>query len=379
MFRLTSEGKAYVCMQEGLIQGWKEADSIAELCSYQADFDKAPAARAGLQWLGAPVPAAVVGDALALIKHYKSFEIMVALFYNPETSDWVARIPNQKGSGAHVSYDESEDLNVPEGYYFQGTIHSHPNMAAFWSGTDTKDQGSKAGVHLVIGTNSEGVKTSSKGSLFYAGKQYDAEYAFEFPESVPTVREDWVELIEDMRKRKVFVQPPQVTYYSPALAGSRYAGSACGAIGYTIWDDCDQVPGACRYSMAHPTANTWSTPDVDDDDLSTLVVDTERCYCDNAMALGMLMSFIMSSSMPRDKREELIDRLDCVFAQAQLEVEPTFPEDVVFELAVKVANVVCPELAPDIAEALDPAQSTDCDDYYETYDATVEAKEAAYV
>lgn len=392
MFRLTNEGKAYVCIQEGLIQGWKEAATIAELCSYQETLDKAPSARLGLQWLGAVVPATVVGDALALIKHYKSFEIMVALFYNPDTSSWEARIPNQHGTGAHVAYDESEDLEVPEGYYFQGTIHSHPNMSAFWSGTDTHDQGSKAGVHLVVGTDSHGNMTSSKASLFYAGKQYDANYAFEFPDTVPEAREDWVARIEEMRKRNTFVTRPAYSFggsWQGSTIHSTRSGYPTGSLGFSShWDDLYagypsyDYPGASSY-RAHATELAGAN----DDDLSMLVPDMERTYCDNVFAFGVLKSLLDEhSNASRDKQDEITDSLDALFQQAQLELEPSFTAEQAFELARAIASVICPDLAPDIAEAMDPESDVENPDvvaedgtYYEVYDETVNSEEVADV
>lgn len=58
-------------------------------------------------------------------------------------------------------------------------------MGAFWSGTDRKDQVGKTGLHMVVGTNSNGDMTSHLCSLFLMGEQYDADYAFCFPDNVP--------------------------------------------------------------------------------------------------------------------------------------------------------------------------------------------------
>lgn len=392
MFRLTADGKAYVCMQEGLIQGWKETTNIAELCSYKEEHDRAPSARAGLQWVGEAVPESVVGDALALIKHYNSFEIMIALFYNPDSSDWIARVPNQKGTGAHVAYDESEDLEVPEGYYFQGTIHSHPNMSAFWSGTDTHDQGSKAGVHLVVGTDSNGNMTSSKASLFYAGKQYDANYAFEFPETVPEAREDWVARIEEMRKRNTFATRPVYSFGSSwhgSTTHSARSGYPTGSLGFSsCWDDLHAgCPSYEYYGASSYRARVADLAGADEDDLSMLVPDMERTYCDNVFAFGLLKSLLDEhSNASKDKQDELTDSLDTLFQQAQLELEPSFTSEQAFELARAIASVICPDLAPDIAEAMDPESAVENPDgvaedstYYEVYDETVNSEEVANV
>lgn len=99
---------------------------------------------------------------------------MVALYYNPDDAKWFAALPKQRGTGAHVAYSDSGDMQIPQGYYFSGTIHSHPNMGAFWSGTDTKDQKDKTGLHMVVGTDSSGTMRTHLCSLFLMGEQYDA-------------------------------------------------------------------------------------------------------------------------------------------------------------------------------------------------------------
>ena len=390
MFRLTADGKAYVCMQEGLIQGWKETTNIAELCSYKEEHDRAPSARAGLQWVGEAVPESVVGDALALIKHYNSFEIMIALFYNPDSSDWIARVPNQKGTGAHVAYDESEDLDVPGGYYFQGTIHSHPNMGAFWSGTDTNDQGGKAGVHLVIGTNSSGDMTSSKASLFYAGKQYDADYAFKFPDVVPEARPDWVSRIEDMRKRNTFVSKPTYTFtggnWGAASTYRQRGAYPAGAMGFRdYWADMHTdhtahayPAGSCYQGYQDYRCYAAELATADSDDLSMLVPDMERMYCDNVFAFGLLKSLIDRFALCSPAQENTItDALDTAFAQAQIELEPSFSAEQAYKLARAISSVICPELSPDIAEVMDPERTgAENEAYYEVYQETVTNTEA---
>lgn len=376
MFRLTEDGKAYVCLDTGLIQGWKEADSIAELCGYQKEYDKAPSDRVCLQWLGAPVPEKVVGEALALIKHYNTFEIMLALFYNPETEDWIARVPQQYGTGAHVRYLESEDLEIPTGYYFQGTIHSHPNMGAFWSGTDTKDQGGKAGIHLVIGTDSAGNKTSSKASLFYAGKQYDADYAFLFPEELPAVREDWVDRIEDMRKAKPFSMP--VTSVYTGYTSYSYSSSFPRGTGVN-YCYCGSEP-EYHASMEDKYERDWCCSMYsglsEDDELYDIVDDLEAVHCDNIIPLCMLYSILQHFATGAGFRNSAIaQKLEELTNLFRFSEEPTFTIEQAHELADIIVSVLCPDLKPEVDKILD------IENYYyadEHEDVEVE-KEEKYV
>lgn len=130
----------------------------------------------------------------------KEIEVMAALFYNAEKRDWLAEIPKQRGGASAIAY-EGLSGSVPEGYFFHGTIHSHPNMQAFWSGVDLADQLHKAGLHLVVGTR-DGEVTSKKCSLFLFGREFDAADCFEFPEEVPEPPAAWVAFMEEQIKQK---------------------------------------------------------------------------------------------------------------------------------------------------------------------------------
>lgn len=201
MIRVTNDGKIFALMQEGLVQGWKECTSVKEVALYSNKLTEAPTEQELPKWTGSKVSQQVVGNALALIKHYRSFQVMLSLYYNPDTGEWHAAVPKQQGSGAYVKYEDSESSHVPQGFYFSGTIHSHPNMGAFWSGTDRKDQVGKTGLHMVVGTNSNGDMTSHLCSLFLMGEQYDADQAFCFPDDVPEQPPaQWVTCIDNWRK-----------------------------------------------------------------------------------------------------------------------------------------------------------------------------------
>lgn len=86
-----------------------------------------------------------------------------ALLYCKGT-EFFLRVPKQKVSGAAVSYELSDDdlwfkggvsCSAPEDVAPFGTIHSHSNMGAFFSGTDDHDHTISPGIHLVIGNFQE--------------------------------------------------------------------------------------------------------------------------------------------------------------------------------------------------------------------------------
>lgn len=355
MMRFTKEGKVYVCLTEGLIQGWVEVSSLAELCSYQDKLDNAPSELLGPKWMGAPVPAEITGDVLALIKHYNSFEIIVALFYNPETQDWVARIPEQRGTGAHVSYTESEDLDIPEGYYFTGTIHSHPNMGAFWSSTDRADQGGKSGIHLVVGTDREGNRKTYVSSVFYLKKDYPDDDAFLFPDTLPEVREDWVSRIEAMRRVREFTAPASTYSFRPASSwntgytGGRYstrypAGSSFGMY-------ADDIPEYyCGGSAAHTSRfpeleATYIEPEAET--LSDLIENDSIEYCENCQHLRLLYDMLERRTDPR-AGHPLLDYLESCFQTWRYTTEPIIPVELEQQISMLLASALCPDKQAEI-------------------------------
>ena len=185
--------KQFVYFDMPAIKGWHEC-SEKEYFAWQptyhgnCDHDK-------LHWIGAKIPKDIMTKALALIKHFTRTEVMVALYYSARENKWLANVPPQYGSGASVHYES--DYQPPVGYGFCGTIHSHPQMSAFWSGTDKNDQCSKNGLHIVVGTDSNGDMSTYLCSLWYNGQCYEAKDQVEMPDKTETEEapKDWVDII----------------------------------------------------------------------------------------------------------------------------------------------------------------------------------------
>ena len=151
-----------------------------------------------LKWIGAPLPKDKMADVLALVKQFPHTEVHVCLYYNMKERDWLFHVPKQKGSPAAVHYDD-EDYTPPAGYYFTGTIHTHPNLGAFWSGTDKADQEKKTGLHVVLGLR-EGVLEDYLVCLAYNGARYEQNKSIvEMPDldNLPEPRKDWLEMVKE--------------------------------------------------------------------------------------------------------------------------------------------------------------------------------------
>ncbi len=184
------ETGGYIYIDSPNAKGWHQCEPeefFANQRPYDTELNKDL-----LKWTGAKVGKDLLLQVAALANCFPRMEIMVCLYYSSTEQKWLANVPKQKGSGAHVKYDD-ENFDPPKGYEFLGTIHTHPEMSAFWSCVDRNDQNRKNGLHLVLGLRN-GKINEVLCSLFYNGKQYDQPDAYELPaadDPLPEVNEDW--------------------------------------------------------------------------------------------------------------------------------------------------------------------------------------------
>lgn len=184
------ETGGYIYIDSPNAKGWHQCEPeefFANQRPYDTELNKDL-----LKWTGAKVGKDLLLQVAALANCFPRMEIMVCLYYSSTEQKWLANVPKQKGSGAHVKYDD-EDFDPPKGYEFLGTIHTHPEMSAFWSCVDRNDQNRKNGLHFVLGLRN-GRINEVLCSLFYNGKQYDQPDAYELPaadDPLPEVNEDW--------------------------------------------------------------------------------------------------------------------------------------------------------------------------------------------
>lgn len=86
-------------------------------------------------------------------------ESIVLLTFDPRflesenpSDGWGILVPDQENTAGDCRYDhESIVSEKDENVYLVGSAHSHPNMAAFASGTDHKDQADFPGIHITYG------------------------------------------------------------------------------------------------------------------------------------------------------------------------------------------------------------------------------------
>ena len=193
------------------LEGWITVDNIKELQTYsekevnREDYPEPV-------WKGSKFPAALMQQVLGTIHEFPRMETAYSLYYNATTGEWAVKCPDQNGGGASVSY-EDDGSDMPAGFSIIGSIHTHPEMSAFWSGTDLNDQKKKHGIHFVFGLH-DGLVRYSLVTVFTPTEQFNQDIHnvvedFDWAQVYPAVPE-WVETIKKQAYRRVYA--PATTY-----------------------------------------------------------------------------------------------------------------------------------------------------------------------
>ena len=162
---LFQKDKAFVQMNNSYIRGWAETAQETALNLVMPDV-----VEADIDYIGPTLALEEFLKVLGLFKWAAGVfgEATVVLVDNGGKLEVV--VPEQHGSAAHSTYIKPDTGALP----IVGTIHSHPGMSAFWSGTDRKDQLKASGMHLVVGLErGTGLISESLCSLFTLRTQKD--------------------------------------------------------------------------------------------------------------------------------------------------------------------------------------------------------------
>lgn len=191
-------------MESPCLEGWVAPKNLEELQTYATkalDKDRFP----GPKWVGAKLPAELMKKVLGTLRQFPHTETAYTLYYNATEGKWDVKCPEQSGQGASVSF-EDDGTGMPVGYTLMGSIHTHPEMGAFWSGTDLHDQQFKAGLHIVFGLH-DGLVTQHKCTVFMPNAQedqniWDVLEEVDFSQAYDPVPE-WVEIIKKQSYHRV--------------------------------------------------------------------------------------------------------------------------------------------------------------------------------
>jgi proteasome lid subunit RPN8/RPN11 len=102
----------------------------------------------------------------AVHKKYQSEGIVLLtydmdfLYQENDEKGWSIAVPEQSNNAQHCDYDKAQIVEKLIGTNIRivGTIHSHPNMAAYASQTDHEDQTGFDGLHITFGWKNTGGK-----------------------------------------------------------------------------------------------------------------------------------------------------------------------------------------------------------------------------
>jgi len=179
-----------------------------------------------------PIPRVIVDkldEFFRLVDAQHHTESIVILTYDTtkEGSDgWGVLVPDQENTSVHCKYDADSIAEIkPDHVMIVGSVHSHPNMAAYASGTDHADQADFDGVHITYGWQSgvNGGATQYHIELQIGGAAYTLKPEDVF-ESYTINKDPDPEVVEWSQKVKK-VQPlytggsaTQALYSTPATA-----------------------------------------------------------------------------------------------------------------------------------------------------------------
>ena len=210
-------------------------------------------------------------------------ESIVLLTYDTEKADssgWGILVPDQENTAGDCHYiHESIAGEVPPHVQIVGSAHSHPNMAAYASGTDHNDQASFDGLHITYGWKKSvnGGATEYHIELQMQGHSYTytPEQIFDsMPVSAP---DDEVKEWAEKKVKKKAYQTGTTSYVSGGTSkSSGGGGSTPGAYqfqGPTGWSgNKAKVPGDCPNPQTNTIVGVLSS------------ADEESCpFCDTAL------------------------------------------------------------------------------------------------
>ena len=101
---------------------------------------------------------------------HTAYETCVLLIYNTETKSWSHLVPPQSCTAAHNTFI-SDEPTLPEVMF--GSIHTHPSIGVFHSGTDTDDEDTHDGYHFVVDGGKDLTKLDITVNLTCGGAKVD--------------------------------------------------------------------------------------------------------------------------------------------------------------------------------------------------------------
>jgi hypothetical protein len=160
-------------------------------------------------------------------------ESIVILTFDPtktDSSGWGVLVPEQTNTSVHCKYDADSIVEIkPDHVIIVGSVHSHPEMAAYASGTDHEDQADFDGIHITYGWQKSvnGGATQYHAEMQLSGTAYKLNIEDVFDVNT-TIKDPDPEVVEWTGKVKKALPP-----YQPSVTGAQHQKHQGQAQGYT--------------------------------------------------------------------------------------------------------------------------------------------------
>jgi len=124
----------------------RKSNRLCECTVKVPELPDYPDVKETLDWTAEKMPWALIEKTLEFFRAvYMKYQAEAIVLLTYDDGVWDISVPKQIVKSAHLRY-RSVDKVTPA-----GTIHSHCNMGAFFSGTDDKDVTDFDGLHIVLG------------------------------------------------------------------------------------------------------------------------------------------------------------------------------------------------------------------------------------
>ena len=122
----------------------RKRTAIFEATALVAENPQFPAVEESFHLTVPKIPAVLFNRILGFLEavnEERKTEAAILLMF--ENGAWDAVVPDQEATSTSVNY------KIPDGLRPAGSVHSHPGMSAFFSGTDEADEAGFDGIHIV--------------------------------------------------------------------------------------------------------------------------------------------------------------------------------------------------------------------------------------
>lgn len=142
--------------------------------------------------------------------------VMLTYDVNKSGSDgWGILVPDQTNTSVHCNYDPNSIAEIkPDDVLIVGSVHSHPGMSAYASGTDHQDQADFDGIHITFGWQ----KSVNNGATQYYAEMQMAGKAYKL--NIEDVFEDYI--VEKIPDPEVVGWTDKVKKVTPPSMGGTY-------------------------------------------------------------------------------------------------------------------------------------------------------------